>query len=766
MSISKLLLSEKLIEGYIKTPPLLKEQALTKLAIYLCQFFQLKKDIICASNALTVEVSREKFPCYRTWEDLIETQSKAMCEKLSLAPALSSALIVCIRSIALELFSWNKQHQTIFHTSAYVTDQFLTLSDWTIEGRLDETKIAERLVQEEKIPVCRRYRLACIHSLEPYIFPLWNQTTLEQQKGFCSSDNLGNGKESGLVKLKSYHLAGKLQELIDDENLLWQHQLKKATEEGARTAFVNFWKTLNESQRQEVIIPVAIYALSQSANLSRSISRQAIWMNEFLENRYHKQPVRPAHYSDILYFLLSQMSQEQRISFFRQAIQTHRQAICAHTFNDCIFSCFLQWPYQDFFISIITKLWGILSEDRYAQQLLMLAHRYANRDDERREENEDYSYGGLLVELLEQTPEHYKRYIFNIIIPELGATWGWQILLELINKWLPYEYKDIKIFQRFLRQATPEEKNSIIYSQHGEKLCSRLIRVESLELLEYILNECLTKEAAAHFKKRFLLSDQGKNLCFELLKREGESAVNLFLNWGCLSEEEISAFKSEVFFRRQGTFSRLLEKLETNQLDRLMWRCLPSQAEREQYKQELIEEIGMDVCTHFIMFSKWEGLTQFLNWCFSSEEAIERFKQEFLAKEGIPIHGALTLNQQWKDAEQFFAWCRLSPMAIEQLKKDIFSSSEFLVDLCDLLNEGDRLEDIARCLSWNLVDREAVIACDEAFKKNKPVEFYRDYTEDEQQLIQRNWDTLIKEILCEKSEQDHKTQKGELELCL
>lgn len=258
-----------------------------------------------------------------------------MCEKLSLAPVMSFQLIVCIQSIALELLSWNKQHQEIFHTSAYITDKFLILSDWTIEGRLDETKIVERLVQEGKKP-CLSTLSISIHIFFRTIYSFFMEPNYFRTAGnFFSNDNLGNNKMSRLVKLKSYHLVGKLHELIDDKNLLWQYQLKEAIEEGARTAFINFCKTLDENQKQENIVRIAIYVLLQK---SRLISSQELWMLKLMQNRYHRQPVRPVHYSDILYFLLSQMSQKQRISFFCQAIQTCRQTIYTHTFNDCIFA--------------------------------------------------------------------------------------------------------------------------------------------------------------------------------------------------------------------------------------------------------------------------------------------------------------------------------------------------------------------------------------------------------------------------------------------
>lgn len=336
MSISKLVLSEKLIEGYVKTPPSLQEQTLTKLAIQLCQFFKLKEVIICASDALAPEMSIKTTACCNTWESLIETRSKVMCEELFLSSALRSKLVIRIRSVALELFSWNKQHQAILHTSAHTTDQFLIASDWTIEGRLHETKIAERLVQDERIPVCQRYQLACIHALEPYIFPLWNQIIPEKRNSFCYL-------ESQLVKLNSYRLLGKLHELINDENLLEKKQLQAAIEQEVKTSFVYFWEALNESKKQEFLIPIAIDVLSK-----RIANRQASWMIDLMQYDheqvmdYNKQPARPADYSDILCFLFSQMDGKQKSEFFQQTINSYSYTTHKNHSNDGILECFLQ----------------------------------------------------------------------------------------------------------------------------------------------------------------------------------------------------------------------------------------------------------------------------------------------------------------------------------------------------------------------------------------------------------------------------------------
>lgn len=99
-----------------------------------------------------------------------------------------------------------------------------------------------------------------------------------------------------------------------------------------------------------------------------------------------------------------------------------------------------------------------------------------------KQEDQDYPYGGLLVDLWEQTPAHYKHYIFNITIPDLATSWG-EMLLELASKELPCEYKYIKILQHFLQQATSEEKHSIIYSQYGKELCLHLIQMKHFNIL-------------------------------------------------------------------------------------------------------------------------------------------------------------------------------------------------------------------------------------------------------------------------------------------
>lgn len=579
MSPRKLNISEMLIESYIKAPPLLKEQAVTKLSIQLCQNIELKKDILFLSEPLqrlkySVKISE--------WNDLIEKRSTSMCEQLHLPPALENLVIVRIQTIAMQLFTWNRQ-QVMFDLSPLFADSLLTPSDWTVEMKLDEKKIAERLVQDERIPVCERYKMACLHCLESIHF-LWYQMSIELR------DDLFLYDEFKLVQLWTYKLSDIVEESLPYEDVFWFSLVKYGIEEGSKSTVINYWDTLNVSSNQDFLIGAALTAVS---NIYSRIDNDVVMYLNVLAS--------PAPYMDILCFLLTQMTKQQMVAFFQQALQD--------TENN-ILICFLHWPYMELLLPIIKELWGILPEEKFRGLLLFLANNYSDVCDSSIRINGyvDYEYGSLLIQLLKESPNNFKRYAFGNSNDTCINTFRMgELLCVLIHK-EPLQKPNINIFKHVWQLVELEEKLSFLQSEEGESFCGYLALLGNWELLNYVLNECLPKNNIAVVRKKMLRSESGRETCLRLITGCNKKLLNSWLNWGFSSKKEIFQFLSKIFFRNPRFDSKLIYdfEIETNFLFNVIDSYAPSERAKGKFKSRFVKIYSKDVHAHLIFHSNKE----------------------------------------------------------------------------------------------------------------------------------------------------------------
>ncbi|KFM67730.1 hypothetical protein X975_05495, partial [Stegodyphus mimosarum] len=328
MSLSKNYLLECLAADKKTTIPL-KEQCLPKIAIRLCLYSELRNYIFRAPQQNLQASNWEQ----RNFEEL----SKIIINILILPSDLHEKLLSFIHSVKRQLIFWIN-HLEKFTISHDISASVVTPGDWTVEGIINARGIAKRLVIDGRIPVFHRYRIACSYSLENSIVSLWNLIPPAHQQALVRPSDT---REFWVITVWSHYLSGlkTKQECLFDSFLL-------AAIGGEITTMIHCCKALDKSSRQNKVINAALVAV------------QGIYCNSFsLEMSSDESQMLLLSYTDILCILLSQMTSEERLSFFRRVLYLEHFPEHDH----CILESFLQQPFQSIFMPLITELKNILN---------------------------------------------------------------------------------------------------------------------------------------------------------------------------------------------------------------------------------------------------------------------------------------------------------------------------------------------------------------------------------------------------------------------
>ncbi|GFT82802.1 uncharacterized protein NPIL_485011 [Nephila pilipes] len=687
------------------------------------------------------------------WDAAIDKQCLRLLE--GVPRNLKGGVEAWMNRIALEYLSYGRRQELLFGVSRYFLMDVLTLDCWTTAGRLDEKKVAERLLEDERLTVLQRYRIACVSCLHVGILQLWCGLTQEEKRSILSNntDSSEDGRHE-LISLWSLQM----HELTLERNYQWPTAAKLVLRYGSRSAMMHCWKKLDERMQKKLVNYMALQSLQRWQSIQQKLRahlelKKALVLNErthLLSGRSFERFNLPSYYSELMCFFLSQMDEQQQLTFFKQAFR------CSH--SDFVLECFLDFPHQDDFMPTIRRLWGILPKDRFEKCLSSLAGKYcANHSWKSLESLEKelryYDYRNLMQTLWEETPDEFKRYLFpnhddDSNHPAISK--GEVLVLQLFHK-SPFEEKDEALVKQIFCYQSQEKRRAVMSSNVGENICVLLARIGQWSFMNSLLEECFPKEDVPSFKKQFIRSKCGRMFCLNKLYESGEKWVENLIDWSFDLDSEKTQYKCSLittgweFFLNFFTFA--LDS-DFREVERIIKFCVPSAESIVSLKTILVK----DLCSALIKRHRWEEMDAILAWNFSAKEEIEHFKKDLLSEEGFDLHyQTVFVMNLLNEAQRFYEWFGLTPEEIKKLKKDTLFSSDVVSNILNM-----RLAS----LRWCLTDTETVILFD---KKIEEVLCDRlPFLDENKKKAKKALDTLVSELLYDfrKKEIEEKEGKG------
>ncbi|GFT09333.1 uncharacterized protein NPIL_351351 [Nephila pilipes] len=479
------------------------------------------------------------------WDAAIDKQ----CQRLTkgFPRILKMEVQAWMNRIALEYLSYCRRLELFFGVSRYFLMDALTVECWTKAGRLDEKKLAERFLKDERLTVMQRYRMACVYCVHAPIPQLWNELTEGEQRLILSNDPNSSQESHGVVLLWSNQLG----EVTPHTKYQWSEEAMLIMLNGSRTPPMSCLEGFEEPMQQDILLDMALHSHHRWQISHRKVQTYEDWkkiliLNRFPRTRYAKCVEcfnLPSYYSELMCFFLSRMDEEHQLQFFKQAFRS--------CYRNCILECYLDWPHQDDFIPTVSRLWGIIPKNMFAKCLLTLASKYtescckeglASLDKEIRY----YDYRNMLQTLWEETPDDYKRYLYPDEDADfLGIFNGKMLLLQLLKKF-PFRRKDEALFKQIFCYQSDEKRTALMRSTAGHNICALLMQKDHWPLVNWLLEGCFRKEEIPCYKKQFIQSDCGRMLCLNKLKENCERWVEDLIDWCLYVDKERTEYKFEL----------------------------------------------------------------------------------------------------------------------------------------------------------------------------------------------------------------------------
>lgn len=703
-------------------------------------------------SAKNITNDREKV---KRWDTAVDEQCQKLTEGIPLPDRLRQKIHPWINRVALEYLSYSRRQEVLFGISRYFLMDIFTREDWKEAARLDEKKLAQRLLEDERLTVLQRYRIACVYCLHAHIPQLWERLTQEEKRFIGGDGERGLSKETDdLVLLWSRYMnANQEEKVARRKNYLWTG-VSQAISYGNRAALMMCWKELQEDIRQQIVIDRALQSLRQWQNMGKeSYVKNNLVSNQLPRNQFADSIEGfnlPFYYRELMGFFLSQMDQEQRWTFFKKTFQSK---YCSQSeYYKSVLECFLDWPHQDDFLPMVNRLWGIIPKDKYGQCLLALARKYSRNDEK---ENRYYDYRSLLGKLWEKTPQEYKQYVFSDRKTNYSMINEGKKLLSCLLERSPFQEKDEALFKRIFRDQPQEKrKEMMVYewgknSKKGETMCSLVVQKEKWSFVDWLLEECLSKEEIPTFKKQFIQSDCGIKLCLDTLQENREKLVEDLLDWSLESDTEKTQRKDALISRNAGVdvCESLLRKGKFADVERMINFCLSSDEKKERLKVLFAQRACGVLLNGYTRDSwledcVWEQMDTIIAWSIDTEEKRRDFKKDLFSRERIDIHYALVfIKEMWGKVECFYQWFDLSPEEIKQLKKDTLFTPQVIEDIHEDLPEYTNA--LVASLRWCLTDEEMVID----LKKEVEETYFTEVLDEGKKKEKERLDALMSELL-------------------
>lgn len=683
---------------FVSDPEKLSIWAKVKEDPRLCDVFERS---CCLNNAEKAE----------QWDTAVEEQCQRQTGGTPLPNRLRKKIYPWINRVALEYLSYSRRQEILFGVSRYFLMDIFTRGDWKETARLDEEKLAQRLLEDERLTVLQKYRIACVYCLHVYIPQLWEKLTKEDKYGLSEETH-------GLVLLWTRYMNANQKWPKND---IWVNGAFQAISYGNRAALMVCWKELQEGIRRKTVIDRALESLRQWQSHGSGYYKWILVSKQPFDDSVKKFNAS-SYYSELMCFFLSQMNEQQQRTFFKKTFQSKYP-----NRKKSVLECFLDWPHQDDFLPTINRLWGIIPKDTYGQCLLALANKYRRNEEKA---NPSYDYRSLLRALWEETPEEYKQYVFCDRKTDYSVINEGKELLSRLLERSPFQEKDEVLFKQIFRDQPQEKRREMMLynlykwgenSKEGETMCSLLVQKEKWSFMNWLLEECLSKEEIPIFKKRFIESDCGVKLCLDALKENREKLVEDLLDWSSNSDAEKKQSKDALINRNASVdvCESLLRKGKFADVERVIHFCLSSDEKKERFKDLFAQRACGALLTNYTYDSwledcVWKQMDTIIAWSVDTEEKRRDFKKKLFSRKRIAIHYDLVFIKEVEvvrgKIERFYQWFELSPEEIKQLKRDTlfaWESPDVIQNIYESLPEYTNA--LVASLRWCLTDEEMVI---------------------------------------------------------
>ncbi|XP_035210954.1 uncharacterized protein LOC118185237 [Stegodyphus dumicola] len=317
MNFSESYFIQTLINDYVNITFTLKQQSYLNVAIHICHNRNFKNCIF--SPELEITDTSSPYQVREKWELFLNMHAKEVCKTLCLPPGMDQELIYFIRWVAMHLIIWCGEWKREFEIPWDITSLFWMPSDW-IGDRLNEEKIAERLMNDDRLTVDQRYKLACNYCLVEYIRPLWNELP-SVLKNFYVEFNLPYFPTPSLVHIWSQKITD-CQSYVNDEEF-FKDIFLSAAEHGPFVAVRFSWNKLNEKPSYEDLYNQALWTTS------KTITFQIL---PFMDDLSILLPPSITK-GDFYCFILAQMSKENEEMFAA---------------GEFVVQSFIEWPCKAF----------------------------------------------------------------------------------------------------------------------------------------------------------------------------------------------------------------------------------------------------------------------------------------------------------------------------------------------------------------------------------------------------------------------------------
>ncbi|GBN46574.1 hypothetical protein AVEN_71301-1 [Araneus ventricosus] len=263
----------------------------------------------------------------------------------------------------------------------------------------------------------------------------------------------------------------------------YQSFFKYSACKGSKAATEYFFRKLTDKERDTVLFRTLCAALERD-------------MRSYLLRGEQEKPR-----SDVLCYLLSLMTHEQRMKVFKK-----------HP-SSCLM-CFLDWPWHDLFLDISDLIWNFLPKSRYDHVLDTMRNNILNL-------NLGYYFPDLFQKFFMRSPSDFRKYFVD---------------RECMHYQIPFFCKfiyveDAETIKIVLRNLDSCDKVRLLSGHKFFKLLSFLVEKEKWHLVELCIGEAMrSKEDWEILKKVYMdqttwcRGDRKWKRFFELLDGTGVSA--------------------------------------------------------------------------------------------------------------------------------------------------------------------------------------------------------------------------------------------------
>ncbi|GFS70053.1 ANK_REP_REGION domain-containing protein [Trichonephila clavipes] len=217
----------------------------------------------------------------------------------------------------------------------YIPSNFMGILHWTLLGIIDEKKTAKAVIRDENLLITKRYKIACTYCLKDEILMLWRELPDIYKHYFLNT--------RGLIRTQfylhvywTYYMRAELHKL--DRKIL--------TEYGAPLS-CHYFGILRARVNQ---VAIEYFIGKLSVQEKEHYFRVFFPSLEFTLVMSNYSPSN-SYFSDIIYFLLSQMNENQRTDIFKM-----------YAYH--ILKNFMEFPYGGMFLEIESVMQKYLTYDQ------------------------------------------------------------------------------------------------------------------------------------------------------------------------------------------------------------------------------------------------------------------------------------------------------------------------------------------------------------------------------------------------------------------